>query len=328
MFDSSPKPGRTAAGLQRRAAKAAPLPLTATRADEKLIDDVIRPKPQTFTHPVLRALTLHENPGTEVWEPARPHDLVVIQLRDRRPRLLTDLTGQRRAYDAAAGSFLVIPPGMACWRRTELAGGHLLHLTISLPDLGTLLDDDLDPVQLRPRIGWIDPNIGALSSRLADLIEGDAGSSPYPQSLAVVVAVEAVRALIALSPIPRPVGAGRSMSIVGHHGGLSPKVMRLAEDFLLEDVSRDVTLKEIADLVGLSVSHFCRAFKRSTGQPPHAWLTSKRIERAQTLMMADRTIGLVDVALSVGFGGHAAFSTAFRRVTGTSPSAWRRERQA
>jgi AraC family transcriptional regulator len=109
-------------------------------------------------------------------------------------------------------------------------------------------------------------------------------------------------------------------------GGLAQWQVRRVTDYLKEHLEEDVTLEHLAGLVGLSPHHFCRAFKQSTGESPHAWFARRRVERAQEIIEQDLTIGLTEVALSVGYASQSAFGTAFRRVTGTTPSAWRRER--
>ena len=109
-------------------------------------------------------------------------------------------------------------------------------------------------------------------------------------------------------------------------GGLAPWQVRRVTDYLRAHLEEEVTLEQLAGLVGLSPHHLCRAFKQSTGASPHAWFARRRIERAQEIIAADPDIGLTEVALSVGFGSQSAFGTAFRRVTGVTPSDWRRER--
>ena len=109
-------------------------------------------------------------------------------------------------------------------------------------------------------------------------------------------------------------------------GGLPPRVLKTVRDFLMSHLAEDVSLAELAAIADLSPHHFCRAFKQSTGLPPHAWLTARRIERAQELMAAHPKMGLTEVALCVGYQSQAAFGVAFRRVTGCTPGQWRRER--
>jgi transcriptional regulator GlxA family with amidase domain len=74
----------------------------------------------------------------------------------------------------------------------------------------------------------------------------------------------------------------------------------------------------------LSVSHFARAFKASTGLSPHQWLTAARIETAQGLL-ANSPMPLVEVADTCGFADQSHFSRIFGRAIGISPGAWRRE---
>ena len=124
---------------------------------------------------------------------------------------------------------------------------------------------------------------------------------------------------------------GRLLALDGHQhlprkGGLAPWQVRRVTEYLRDHLEEDVTLEQLGVLVGLSPHHLCRAFKHSTGESPHAWFARRRIERAQEIMEGDLTVGLTEVALCVGYASQSAFGTAFRRVTGTTPSAWRRER--
>lgn len=104
--------------------------------------------------------------------------------------------------------------------------------------------------------------------------------------------------------------------------GLAPWQVRRVTDYLDDRLAEDISLGELAALVGRSPAHFCRAFKVSTGVPPHAWLLRRRIERAGALL-DDRRLSLTDVAQLVGYSGQSTFGAAFRRVTGVTPSAWR-----
>lgn len=109
-------------------------------------------------------------------------------------------------------------------------------------------------------------------------------------------------------------------------GGLAPWQLNRVTDYLMAHLADDVALAELATIAGLSPHHFCRAFKQSTGLPPHAWLTARRMERAQEMIVAHPAMGLSDIALCVGYQSQAAFGAAFKRVTGATPSQWRRGR--
>lgn len=108
-----------------------------------------------------------------------------------------------------------------------------------------------------------------------------------------------------------------------HSGGLAPWQLRLAFEMMSQHLDRDVPLAVVAKATGLSTAHFCRAFKASVGIPPYRWLVEHRISIAKELM-ASKHLTLTEVSQSVGFSGQAAFGVAFKRVTGVTPSTYRR----
>jgi AraC family transcriptional regulator len=106
-------------------------------------------------------------------------------------------------------------------------------------------------------------------------------------------------------------------------GGLSPKALRRAIERLRSDSDADVSLTALASDAGLSRFHFCRAFKESTGLSPHAWLRQHRLEQAMN-MLDDTDAPVVSVAAALGYASQTAFAAAFRRLTGETPTNWRR----
>jgi AraC-like DNA-binding protein len=80
---------------------------------------------------------------------------------------------------------------------------------------------------------------------------------------------------------------------------------------------------QLAALVRLSASHFCRAFKANLGCSPHEYVIQCRIVRAKTLMR-ETGISLAQVALECGLADQAHLSRLFRRRVGISPSRWRK----
>jgi AraC-like DNA-binding protein len=81
-------------------------------------------------------------------------------------------------------------------------------------------------------------------------------------------------------------------------------------------------VNDMARAAGLSRAHFSREFRRAFGDPPHAYLLTRRLERAAALLRnTDRSV--TDVCLSVGLRSLASFTTSFTRAYGMSPSAYR-----
>jgi len=252
------------------------------------------------------------------WSDAPTPDLVISRLATAATGATMDVGGGRFRCTMPSRNFIVVPPGFAT--SILMDGAHVVEaLAIPFRSLLDLAggaevsrlpqDGDFGPLHdqtLR------DPVVGSLIDRLWQ--EARAGK-PHGALAADGLVLEIAAALLNLRD-------GTSQT---ERGGLAPWQVRRVCEYLSEHLEDDTSLAELAKLVDLSSFHFCRAFKLSTGASPHAWLTRRRIERAQELISTDPSIGLTEIALSVGYGSQSAFGTAFRRVTGTTPSAWRRE---
>jgi AraC-like DNA-binding protein len=107
-------------------------------------------------------------------------------------------------------------------------------------------------------------------------------------------------------------------------GSLTPLQERRVKEKLLDDLTADPGLSELAAICGLSVSHFARAFKEATGMPPHRWLLAQRVQRAKTLLASSRA-AISEIALSCGFADQSHLTRVFSRAMGISPGAWRRQ---
>lgn len=110
---------------------------------------------------------------------------------------------------------------------------------------------------------------------------------------------------------------------VSSGSGLAPWQLRRAKEMLQADLSENMSLANVAAACKLSLSHFARSFKISTGFPPHQWLMAGRIEVARTLLAKSQT-PLVEIAGMCGFADQSHFSRVFGRIVGASPGAWRR----
>ena len=113
----------------------------------------------------------------------------------------------------------------------------------------------------------------------------------------------------------------------GARGGLAPWQLRRAEALMSGNLSVQVPLGKVAEECGLSVRHLARAFRQSTGVPPHRWLLNRRVERAKELL-PDSKLTLSDVALACGFGDQSHFTRSFTAAVRLSPGLWRRLQSA
>jgi AraC-like DNA-binding protein len=95
-----------------------------------------------------------------------------------------------------------------------------------------------------------------------------------------------------------------------------------AKDLADARYSEPLDVDDMAHAAGLSRAHFSREFRRAFGEPPHAYLLTRRLERAAALLRnTDRSVA--DICLSVGLRSVGSFTTSFTRTYGASPTAYR-----
>jgi AraC family transcriptional regulator len=104
--------------------------------------------------------------------------------------------------------------------------------------------------------------------------------------------------------------------------GLGASRLRRVLEYVNDRLETDLSLRELAALVGLSCDHFARGFKHATGFSVYRYVVSRRMERARELLR-DPDIPIVEVAARCGFAGQSSFTTTFRRVAGMTPRAYR-----
>ena len=105
---------------------------------------------------------------------------------------------------------------------------------------------------------------------------------------------------------------------------LTPLQERRVTSRLLDDLSADTSLSELAALCGLSRSYFVRAFKQSTGMPPYRWLLMQRVRRAKALLRGTN-MPIADIAVACGFADQSHLTRVFSKAFRISPAAWRRQ---
>jgi transcriptional regulator GlxA family with amidase domain len=95
-----------------------------------------------------------------------------------------------------------------------------------------------------------------------------------------------------------------------------------AKDLADARYSEPLGVDDLAHRAGLSRAHFSRAFRRAFGESPHAYLLTRRLERAATLLRTtDRSVA--EVCFAVGLQSVGSFTTSFTRTYGLSPTAYR-----
>lgn len=152
-----------------------------------------------------------------------------------------------------------------------------------------------------------------------------------------------VHALVGALLAPPPAGCGQSYRdhlslgllshLIAHFGEAAPRQRRpggldarraaRAIEILEASIAEDLSLRDLANAAGMSVFHFARAFKRTFGCPPHAYLRDLRLHEADRLLRTSR-LNITEIAFECGYSSSSAFTAAFRRRYACTPSDWRR----
>jgi AraC family transcriptional regulator len=180
---------------------------------------------------------------------------------------------------------------------------------------GPMLDPDLqfDRIEFKPRLFFFDQAIWETAQKLkTEVCRDDPFGKSYAEALGTVLCHELIR----LNDDAASIVELRS-------GGLAAWQKQRLVDYIEANLDQPMTIAEMAELVRLSPYHFARAFKRSFGVPPHRYHMQRRIE-ATKILLGKTSTPVTEIALRLGFSETSSFTAGFRRVTGQSPSEYRR----
>jgi AraC family transcriptional regulator len=127
---------------------------------------------------------------------------------------------------------------------------------------------------------------------------------------------------LAVSLLHRHSTASQARTILPS-SGLTRIQARRVLDYVESNLSRDLTLDELARIVDLSLHHFARMFKKTIGVAPYRYILARRVEHAKGMLRATSAT-LVEVGLSAGFCSQSHFTSTFRRMVGATPAEFKR----
>jgi AraC family transcriptional regulator len=215
--------------------------------------------------------------------------------------------------EAVPGTTFILPRGTIDQIRWE---GPTRRLAISIGSdlLASSSDEPIGCTDIELVEHWnlIDPHIGAiLQAMRADLSDGSPAGRLYGESLANALAVYLV------NRYGRRLRAGRSPK-----GGMPGHRLRRVLDYVAENLTGDLGLKELANVAGMSPHYFSELFRKSVGRSPHKYVLSQRIERARK-SLRDPKRSVLEAGLSAGFENPSHFARAFRKLVGMTPRQFR-----
>jgi AraC family transcriptional regulator len=200
-----------------------------------------------------------------------------------------------------------------CWDRPiQVLQLYLPHGTLS-EVAGEIYDRDIGEIEITDRIRAEDEFLPTIARTLkCELTEGDVGGRMLVDALSVQACVHVLRRYAHIG-FREPSSSGR----------FSCAERRQLMQYLADNISRDISLAELAAITRLSVFHFSRKFRSEFGCPPHQYLMRERVRLASQLL-ARPELPLKSVAASSGFADQSHMTRLFRRFKGVTPAQYRR----
>jgi AraC family transcriptional regulator len=222
-----------------------------------------------------------------------------------------DRSGQRQRQQVRTGHVCVLPanlPHQAIVKRKH--EGMIIDFAPEFID--RIATESIGKsVEIVEQWAACDPLIHQLGIDLRQDLEHQPPRSLYIESVIQVLANHLVRHYSA-NPV----------TIADSTTKLAPQQLQQAIDYIHKRLTLGVKLSDLANEVKMSQYRFARAFKQSTGLPPHQYLLSQRIELAQRLL-ANKELPIGEIGYQLGFANQSHFTATFRRFTTVTPNLYR-----
>ncbi len=287
--------GNAADELGRILDRAPPVEAGALRDDTRLT----RPWGHGALHDHLPALAGH----------------VIITYYGEPQEILWRTGGERLLSTTRSGTITIIPQGHdGDWDIAGPIGVSHVFLTEERLRACAELMAAGGRIDLLPRVGFEDP----IAARMMEMLGREANLADPSARLFVEQATD-----LLCTQLVRGHSSFGALSAPDAPRGLAGWQVRKVTGYMRDHLGAPIGLDDLAGLIGLSRFHFCTAFRQATGSTPHEWLVRLRMERAQQLL-ADPALPITHIALAVGYETPSSFAASFRKVTGTTPTAYRR----
>ena len=223
--------------------------------------------------------------------------------------------GRNLRFTSRPGTIFLLPRGTI--DEVNWAGPtQRVALAIHTPLLTHALEETAHQTDVELTEHWdlMDRHISALVlEMMADLDDNSPAGTIYGESLANALVVYLLNRYAVRRAVP-----------VTYKGGLPRNRLKRVLDYIAASLDEGISLAQLAAIAGMSPHYFSELFKRSTGRAPHSYVLLQRIERAKQ-QLQDPKRSIIDVGLDAGFQNPSHFARMFRKLEGTTPSAYRAE---
>jgi AraC family transcriptional regulator len=226
----------------------------------------------------------------------------------------TRLDGGFRSNATDVRSKLILAPpdcSVTGWTHSARRINSLTALFINPKLMSQELSGRFREENFSPMLYFEDESLRSSLAKIGRLLRGESVPDKlYAETMGLLVAMEICKL------------SGNAAAEEMRRGLCEPQ-MRLVLDFIHSNLHQQISLSDLAALVGQSRFHFCRAFKKTVGMSPARHLRALRITAAKNLLRS-QTMTMAEVAVAVGFRSATQFNRVFLGTVGMTPSEYRR----
>lgn len=208
-----------------------------------------------------------------------------------------------------------IPGGRAIsgWSATKKRANSFTAVYFRTGEMSGEIEEHYKSVELVPRVYFQDPALLATLKKIDELLRHRGPQDQlYGETLGLTAVIELLRML---KTAPKPAAVPK--------GGLSLAQQTILRDYVEDYLHTDISLSDLAAVVDLTRFHFARAFAITFGEPPHRYVSRRRIDYAKQLLR-ETDLGMSEIASKVGLKNNTMLARHMRKFAGVTPLSLRR----
>lgn len=252
------------------------------------------------------------HPACEYNEATYQQHCVVVHLKPEQNSLrrLGDLV---EVESPNVGDIAIIPANVNHWQRIETQVCEAILLIIEPQIISRIAYESVNPesVKLLPTFAKSDP----LIQHLAFNIKNNADSKNYDRLYG-----ESLHHTLLMHLLKKHSKCKFNLKEYGD--GLSPYKLKQAINYINDNLDKQIRIKDVAKLIGISQYYFCRLFNESTGVSPYRYVIQQRVAKAKHLIENGK-LSLSDIAYECGFSSQSQMTQHFHKYIGVTPKVYK-----
>ncbi len=253
---------------------------------------------------------------SDIWVPPAENFLIVIY-RAGTTAMNRRVTGAWKQDQVGRGiTTLMTRAESSNWHwKNDIEVSHFyISPSLMAKTASELFDRDAEAIELHDLLKIDDPALAWINDQMIqEVAAGGPGGRLCYDALALQARVHILRKYAAVQ-FKMPCAQGR----------FRPAHARLIEDYIEQNISRNITIEELANICNCTRIQFARKFHVHYGMRPHAYVLRRKIEQACQHLRKDR-LALKEIALLSGFSDQSHLNRAFRRHMNVTPAEFRRQ---